>query len=254
MKMTQGASLRAREESADAGRAEAGELLLEAGAGGREERHLRLARGGAREQGLARARGAGQEYAARRAPAEAAELFGVAQKLDGLGQLGAGLVHARHVLEGDVLRAGGVLGVLIAVAHVRVDAPADEAEREQRDDRQRVGEEGRQHAGLERPVLDLHVVAREGRGHLLLRLRVGQHRLRERAVGRGDRHQFSLNLDGGGAARLGKLAQLRVVDVVDDGLLPEREELEDDGREHQQKRERAEGDRQTGFLCAGDQA
>ncbi len=127
---------RLREEAADARGAEPRELLLKARTGDGEERHLRLARRGAREQRLARARRAGEQDAARRAAPQTPEAFGVAQEINRLREFVARLVHARHVRERHVLFAARV-GELqpAAAAHARVDAPADDAERQEHDQR-----------------------------------------------------------------------------------------------------------------------
>src|SRR5712692_8613245 len=87
--------------------ADAYEHLHEIRAGNRKERHVCFARDRPRQQGLARARGTDQQHTLRDPSAQLLELLRLAQEFDNLPQLFLGLVHARHVLEGDLLLLHG---------------------------------------------------------------------------------------------------------------------------------------------------
>ena len=91
------------EEVAHARGAHADEHLDEVRAGDGEERHVGLAGDGLGQQRLAGARRADQEHALGDLAAELLELRRVLQELDDLPQLFLGLVHAGHVLEGDLV-------------------------------------------------------------------------------------------------------------------------------------------------------
>ena len=90
------------EHVADARRADPDEHLDEIGTGDREERHLGLAGDGLGEQRLAGTRRAHHQHAAGDLAAELLELGGIAQEVDQLPDLFLGLLHARHVGEGDL--------------------------------------------------------------------------------------------------------------------------------------------------------
>ena len=91
------------EEVAHARGAHAHEHLDEVRAGDREERHVGLARDGLGQQGLAGAGRAHQEHALGDLAPELLELGRILEELDDLAQLFLGLVHARHVLERDLV-------------------------------------------------------------------------------------------------------------------------------------------------------
>src|SRR5207237_9852413 len=91
------------EEIAHAGGAHAHEHLDEIRAGDGEERHVGLARDGLGEERLARAGRADEEHALGDLAPELLELGRVLEELDDLAQLLLGLLHARHVLEGDLV-------------------------------------------------------------------------------------------------------------------------------------------------------
>src|SRR2546426_4108796 len=91
------------EEIAHAGGAHAHEHLDEIRAGDGEERHVGLARDGLGEERLARAGRADEEHALGDLAPELLELGRVLEELDDLAQLLLGLLHARYVLEGDLV-------------------------------------------------------------------------------------------------------------------------------------------------------
>ena len=113
MKMMAGRRALGRlEQLADAGGAQADELLHEAGGGHEVEGHPGLAGQGPGQQRLAAAGHAVEQDALGHVGAQALEAVGVAQVVDDLPQLGDGLVEAGHVGEGDRLHARlGVVAV-----------------------------------------------------------------------------------------------------------------------------------------------
>ena len=108
------------EQVAHAGGAHAHEHLDEVRARDREERHVGLAGDGLGQERLAGARRADQEHALRDLAAELLELRRVLEELDDLAQLLLGLVHAGHVLEGDLVL---LLGDRAGPAPCRTTAP-----------------------------------------------------------------------------------------------------------------------------------
>src|SRR5205814_8720572 len=88
-------------EVAHAARADAHKHLNELRAGDREEGHARLASNSPRKHRLARARRANEQHATRNASAQRIELVRILKELYDLGQLLLGLVHARHIGEGN---------------------------------------------------------------------------------------------------------------------------------------------------------
>ena len=120
-----GALARLLEEVAHARRPEAHEHLHELGPGEREERHPGLAGHRLGEQRLAGARGAHQEHPLGDARAEGGVLLRVLQEVHHLDELGLGLVHAGHVVEGDLPVARRVVDDgLVLADRQRPAAPA----------------------------------------------------------------------------------------------------------------------------------
>jgi len=106
------------EHVAHAAGADADEHFHEVGTGNIEEGHARLAGDSAAEQGLTRPRRADHQRAFGDLAAQALELGGVFEEVDDFRQLFLGLVHARHVVEGDaVLVLGEQPGLGLAKAH-----------------------------------------------------------------------------------------------------------------------------------------
>src|SRR6185312_266091 len=104
-------------------------------------------------------RRAGHQNATRRATTEPAEASRVAQELDGLGELGAGLVKTGYIRKADQLFALGVgrLQTLIASVHVAKHFPANDAKRGYYRERQQPSERGNNDAGLQGAKLNRHI-------------------------------------------------------------------------------------------------
>ena len=123
--------------------ADAHEHLHEVRAGDAEERHAGLAGHRPGQQGLAGAGRAEEQHALGDAGAQALEALGVLEELLDLLELLHGLVHARHVLEGDLgLVDPHALGARLAEAHHLAAAPLhlvhdEEEEHHHEDDGQR---------------------------------------------------------------------------------------------------------------------
>ncbi len=111
-----------REQAPDTGRAEAREHLHEGGRRLGEELGVGLVRHGLRQQRLAGARRAVQQDPLRHRSPQRVEGFRVAQELDDLLQLPAGVVHARDVVEGHG-RVGGGLDLLRLDARHHLQRP-----------------------------------------------------------------------------------------------------------------------------------
>ena len=131
------------EEVADAACADADEHLNKVRTGDGEERHVGFAGHGAGQQGLAGSRRSDEQHALGNAAAELLELLRLAQVLDDLLQLFLGLVHAGHILEGDLLllhreqaRAALAEGQRLVAArlHLAQHEEPDRAEQNERTD------------------------------------------------------------------------------------------------------------------------
>ena len=92
----------------------------------------------------------------------------------------------------------------------------------------------------------------EGVDDLLLRDRVRDHSLRERAILLHDRDQLAINDQRFGRRGVAQLPQLRVVDLLHDGLMCVRVPSDADNREREQDSNKAE--REAKFLRAGERA
>ena len=128
------------EEVAHARGADADEHLDEVGARDGEERHACLAGDRAREQRLPRAGRPVEKHALGDARAERLELLRILEELLDLVQLLDRLVHAGHVLEGDLRRVRRhALGAALAEAHDLPAAalhPAHEEDEEPEDEKE----------------------------------------------------------------------------------------------------------------------
>ncbi len=229
------------EQVAHARCAHAHEHFHEVGTGNGEERHARLAGNRTGKQGLAGAGRADQQHALGNAPAKAGELARVGQEFHHFAQLFLGLVHARHVLEGDAGRfrrdhAGartpeghGLSAAALHLAH----------EEYPHADQQQHGEPGNQQGHvpwgfLLRFRLHLDLLGDEARNQLGIMRGVGLERL---ALG-GFAHQF-LALDGH-AQHLAAFDLLQEFRIGKTRLRPLRliEQVEQD--DHEQRDDRPE--------------
>ena len=135
------------EEVAHARGADADEHLDEVGARDGEERHAGLAGDRAREQRLTGAGRPVEQHALGDARAERLELLRVLEELLDLVQLLDRLVHAGHVLEGDLRRVGRhpLRAALPEAHHLRAAAlhlvHEEDPEGEEEDERQQVRED-----------------------------------------------------------------------------------------------------------------
>ena len=91
----------------DAAGADAHKHLHEIRTGDREKWNVGFAGDRAGQQSLARARRSHEQHALRDSSAELLEFLGIFQEFDNLAQLFLGLIHARHVLERDLLLLHG---------------------------------------------------------------------------------------------------------------------------------------------------
>ena len=234
------------EHVAHAARAHAHEHFHEVRARDGEEGHIGLARNRPGGQGLAGARRANEQHAARNAPAKSLEFLGIAQEFDNLLQILLGLVHARHLIEGDApMGLGQKFRLRFAKAHRLAASPLhlpgqEDPHANEGDQRQSVDQQGHQPGiaigGRTRGDRDVLFVQRLHERGIVRRIG------REGAVvGEVPRDFMASDRDLAHAALIDLGEQLTETDVRRLGALPWILEQHDEGH-HQQEDDDPEGE------------